>query len=210
MSPIPRNNCETSHLLTHTPSSLFVVNMCIIQATGHADMVRDSLEPVPDLSPGRARRDLALLMPGEISGVLALVTFGTTKHFRETLYRTFVPKRWQRAAAAPEPVMDEEFKGGGSAYARAMTPMPPLGHAAPASARGNPSWLQSIHKEGTEHHDDDLGGALGHRFGDRGSWTRGVQGLPAPGVPLHDLKSPVFRDSVWREGTTLSPVPEYV
>lgn len=178
-------------------------------------MVRDSLEPVPDLSPGRARRDLALLMPGEISGVLALVTFGTTKHFRETLYRTFVPTRWQRAAAAPEPVMDEEFKGGGSAYARAMTPMPPLGAWAPASLTPgggrDPSWLQSINsKEGGTGHHDDLGWALGHRFGDRGSWTRGVQGLPAPGVPLHDLKSPVFRDSVWREGTTLSPVPEYV
>lgn len=163
-------------------------------------MVRDSLEPVPDLSPSRARRDLALLMPGEIAGVLALVTFGTTKHFRETLYRTFVPKRWQRQPAPAH--VDVERGISGSSFGSAMTPVPwPVGAG---GGRGENSGKALMANEGG----GGGGGALGHRFGDRGSWTRGVRGLPAPSVPLQDLRSPIFRDSVWRD-STLSSIPEY-
>lgn len=182
--------------------------MCVIQATGHADMVRDSLEPVPDLSPSRARRDLALLMPGEIAGVLALVTFGTTKHFRETLYRTFVPRQWQRRQHRATAQVDVESTGiSGSAYERAMTPVPwPLVGTGGGGGgeRENGAGKALMASEG-----GGGGGALGHRFGDRGSWTRGVRGLPAPSVPLQDLRSPIFRDSVWRE-STLSSIPEYM
>lgn len=155
-----------------------MINIVIIQATGHSDILRDSEASTPDLSAFRAKRNFVLLAPGEISGVLALVTFGTTEHFREIMYRTFVPKRWQRA----EQPQDVE-RGGDCSFVSAMT--------APAAA--------PVVSEG---------GALGCRFGDRGSWTRGVKGL-APSVPLQDLRSPIFRDSVWRE-STLSSIPEYM
>lgn len=158
-----------------------MVNIVLIQTTGHTDMKHDSLATGPDLSAFRATRNLALLMPGEITGVLALVTFGTTKHFRDIIYRTFVPKRWQRTQQLPDPE-----RGPNSSFVSAVTM--PLAHAA------------ATHKI-----IDD--GPLGRRFGDRGSWTRGVKGL-APSVPLHDMRSPIFRDSVWRE-STLSTIHEH-
>lgn len=153
-------------------------------------MLHDSLAPAPDLSAYRAKRNLVLMMPGEITGVLALVTFGTTKHFRETMYRTFVPKRWQRRNCNSPDNDPEMLRGDGSSFVSAMT-MP----LAAAAAAKNQKALE------------EAGGVLGGRFGDRGSWTRGVRGL-APHVPLHDLRSPIFRDSVWRE-STLSSIPEY-
>ncbi|KUI61950.1 hypothetical protein VP1G_09094 [Cytospora mali] len=75
---------------------IFEFNTVIVQITGHADMVADASRSTPDLSPERARRDFALLMPGAIASVLAFVTFGTTQQFRQTMYRTFVPKQWQQ------------------------------------------------------------------------------------------------------------------
>lgn len=165
--------------LTQNHLSLFVVNIVVVQATGHANVLHDSLAPAPDLGTYRAKKNLLMLMPGEIAGVLALVTFGTTKHFRDTMYRTFVPKRWQRAE---QPRDVEGGTVGGVSFISAMT--------APAAV--------TVVSEG---------GALGRRFGDRGSWTRGVTGI-VRSVPLQDLRSPIFRDSVWRE-STLSSIPEY-
>lgn len=178
------------------PPSLFVVNICVIQATGHADILHDSRAAAPDLSAFRAKRNLTLLMPGEIAGPLALVTFGTTKHFRDTLSRTFVPKRWRTPA-------DADVAGQGTIN----------GSICPSFASAAPMTAPMASKVGVG--GGAGGGALGRRFGDRGSWTRGVRGLGSTPsvhcmpVPLQDLRSPMFRDSVWRE-STLSSIPEYV
>lgn len=75
---------------------IFEFNTVIVQLTGHTDMEADAARDAPDFSAERARRDFALLMPGAIASVLAFVTFGTTQQFRNTMYRAFIPKRWQR------------------------------------------------------------------------------------------------------------------
>ncbi|ROW00577.1 hypothetical protein VSDG_03191 [Cytospora chrysosperma] len=75
---------------------IFEFNTVIVQLTGHTDMEADAARDAPDFSAERARRDLALLMPGAIASVLAFVTFGTTQQFRNIMYRAFIPKRWQR------------------------------------------------------------------------------------------------------------------
>lgn len=73
-------------------------------------MEADASRDTPDLSAERARRDFALLMPGAVASVLAFVTFGTTQQFRQTMYRTFVPRRWRWRR--------EEEEGGRSAQPR--------------------------------------------------------------------------------------------
>ncbi|ROV92209.1 hypothetical protein VMCG_09304 [Cytospora schulzeri] len=75
---------------------IFEFNTIIVQLTGHADMEADASRDAPDLSAERAKRDFALLMPGAIASVLAFITFGTTQQFRQIMYRTFLPKRWQQ------------------------------------------------------------------------------------------------------------------
>lgn len=161
-----------------------MINIVVIQATGYQDTLHDSLAPAPDLGVFRAKRNLTLMMPGEVSGVLALVTFGTTKHFRETMYRTFVPKRWQRAQASPGAAGKDglEFPSLASTHLNLVVPGGGM---------------------------ENGGGALGRRFGERGSWTRGVRGINKV-IPLEDLQKPrpIGRDSVWRE-STLSSIAEY-
>lgn len=53
----------------------------------------ESLGSSPDLSVERAKLDFMLFIPGVSASLLTFVVFGTTKPFRETLKRTFIP-RW--------------------------------------------------------------------------------------------------------------------
>ncbi|KAI1497283.1 hypothetical protein F5X99DRAFT_423639 [Biscogniauxia marginata] len=50
----------------------------------------------PDLSPARARQTLYLFIPGNTPGVALFIVFGTTTAFRRHMYKTLVPRRWQK------------------------------------------------------------------------------------------------------------------
>lgn len=114
--------------------------------------------PPPDLSAAHAVRNLALLIPSAFPGALALFTFGTTKHFRDTMYRTFVPRRWRwrRGRGGPDGAQQQHGRG---------RETPPLGSAAGAAG----------------------GRGLGQRFADRGSWAAGVSANASGSIVLEDL-----------------------
>ncbi len=67
----------------------------------------------PDLSVERARSTILLFMPGVTPGILLFVVFGTTKPFRDHMYATFVPKRWQKdgSGAAASAAAASQRKG---------------------------------------------------------------------------------------------------
>ena len=50
----------------------------------------------PDLSASRAMGENLIYVPGVSSGYLVFIVFGTTRPFRQTMYQTFVPKRFQK------------------------------------------------------------------------------------------------------------------
>ncbi|KAI1636130.1 hypothetical protein F4809DRAFT_408741 [Biscogniauxia mediterranea] len=50
----------------------------------------------PDLSVTRARQTLYLFIPGNTPGVALFIVFGTTTAFRRHMYKTFLPRRWQK------------------------------------------------------------------------------------------------------------------
>ncbi|KAI0594211.1 hypothetical protein F4775DRAFT_455580 [Biscogniauxia sp. FL1348] len=56
----------------------------------------DAQSASPDLSAARARQALFLFIPGNTPGVALFVVFGTTTAFRRHMYKTFVPRRWQK------------------------------------------------------------------------------------------------------------------
>lgn len=61
----------------------------------------DRFASAPDLRASRAVKTILLFMPGVTPGVFVFVIFGTTRLFRQHMYRTFVPRRWQDRTAAP-------------------------------------------------------------------------------------------------------------
>ncbi|KAF3765336.1 hypothetical protein M406DRAFT_329250 [Cryphonectria parasitica EP155] len=100
-------------------ATVFELDTVIIQITGQKSIDAEAARLLPDLSTSHAKSIFALFIPSAFASLLALFTFGTTKHFRDTIYRTFVPKRWQR-----RPVERE-----------LMTSPPPPPPPAPASAQ---------------------------------------------------------------------------
>ncbi|KAI1079533.1 hypothetical protein F5B20DRAFT_167787 [Whalleya microplaca] len=80
--------------------SAFELTNILFQLASSQNIARDSLSDEPDLSASRAHRVSVLFMPGVTPGLLAFVVFGTTKPFREYMYKTFVPKRFQRPDAS--------------------------------------------------------------------------------------------------------------
>ncbi|KAI5920560.1 hypothetical protein F4810DRAFT_411921 [Camillea tinctor] len=56
----------------------------------------DIQSATPDLSSHRACQTLYLFIPGNTPGVALFIVFGTTTTFRHHMYKTFVPRRWQR------------------------------------------------------------------------------------------------------------------
>ncbi|KAI1484700.1 hypothetical protein F5X96DRAFT_683403 [Biscogniauxia mediterranea] len=55
-----------------------------------------------DLSPERARGDFLTFMPSVTASLLTFVVFETSRPFRETMYETFIPKRFRQRAVIPE------------------------------------------------------------------------------------------------------------
>ncbi|KAI5923166.1 hypothetical protein F4810DRAFT_670603 [Camillea tinctor] len=61
-----------------------------------AEMARKLNDDAPDLSPATARSSITGYIAGVTPGIAIPIVFGLTPPFRQTLYKTFMPKRWQR------------------------------------------------------------------------------------------------------------------
>ncbi|KAH9887770.1 hypothetical protein F4778DRAFT_418487 [Xylariomycetidae sp. FL2044] len=81
--------------------SIFELTNVLFQLAGQRNMSRDSLSTTPDTSVERAKLTCQLFMPGLLPSFLAFFVFGTTKPFLHHMYRTFVPKRFQKNLSPP-------------------------------------------------------------------------------------------------------------
>ncbi|CAJ2512055.1 Uu.00g076800.m01.CDS01 [Anthostomella pinea] len=63
---------------------------------------RETLGDAPNLSPDAAKVDFLLFMPGVSTSLLVFIVFGTTPTFTNSLYNTFIPKRFRRKTPDPE------------------------------------------------------------------------------------------------------------
>ncbi|KAI0181673.1 hypothetical protein GGR52DRAFT_584061 [Hypoxylon sp. FL1284] len=63
---------------------------------------KEKLGDAPDLSAGKAKHDFLLFMPGVSTSLLVFIVFGTTRTFRKTMYKTFIPKRLQTHSSESE------------------------------------------------------------------------------------------------------------
>ncbi|KAI6081507.1 hypothetical protein F4821DRAFT_273083 [Hypoxylon rubiginosum] len=86
----------------------------VAQLSNHT---KEKLGHEADLSVPRAKNDFLLFMPGVSTSLLVFIVFGTTRTFRKTMYKKFIPKRFQHrppeseagADAAPrQNIHDEE------------------------------------------------------------------------------------------------------
>lgn len=167
---------------THTTlHSIFLVDNAIIQMTGQSNMARVAAAASPDLSAPRAVENLVLLLPSAFPGALALFTFGTTKHFRDIMYRTFVPRRWrrrdlQRGRETPPlgptrtTTCDTTSATTGSTAATAAAATT----AAAAGSSGSSPGARAASR-------------LGWRFADRGSWTAELSANAGESIMLEDV-----------------------
>ncbi|KAI0017538.1 hypothetical protein F4780DRAFT_591236 [Xylariomycetidae sp. FL0641] len=76
---------------------VFEITNILFQLLARRNANIDALADKPDLSAARAQSTTVLFLPGVSPSLLAFIVFGTTKPFREFMYRTFIPKRFQRA-----------------------------------------------------------------------------------------------------------------
>ncbi|KAI1410994.1 hypothetical protein F5Y13DRAFT_201747 [Hypoxylon sp. FL1857] len=83
----------------------------IAQLSNHT---KEKLGDAANLSAEKAKNDFLLFMPGVSTSLLVFIVFGTTRTFRKTMYKTFIPKRFQKQPADAEPaavtVPDENIR----------------------------------------------------------------------------------------------------
>jgi hypothetical protein len=87
----------------------------LFQVTGMSNSNKDAQSPSPDFSIDRAKATTVLFCPGPAPSYLVFIVFGTTRPFRQYMYATFVPKRWQRIPDA-SPTRRELFSPKASTY----------------------------------------------------------------------------------------------
>lgn len=133
----------------------------------------------PDLSASRAIKNAALLIPSAFASALGLFTFGTTSHFRDTMYKTFVPKRWQK----PTTIINENTAIR-STSSQSPSPAPSLVEASTDQHHHDDNDNAASGNIHTDAADDSV---LGGRFSDRGSWIRGVRTSVSSAIPLDTL-----------------------
>ncbi|KAI1374872.1 hypothetical protein F4677DRAFT_425259 [Hypoxylon crocopeplum] len=72
----------------------------VAQLSNHT---KEKLGESADLSAERAKNDFVLFMPGVSTSLLVFIVFGTTRNFRKAMYKTFIPKRFQKQPTEEEP-----------------------------------------------------------------------------------------------------------
>lgn len=95
----------TSHTVSRPltePShrSIFQIFTIIFQIRSSNGNKRENIPPQVDLSASRAFTDFVLFLPGPAEGLMAFVVFGTTRTFRDHVFRMITPKAmWERRQA---------------------------------------------------------------------------------------------------------------
>ncbi|KAK8073722.1 hypothetical protein PG994_004621 [Apiospora phragmitis] len=112
--------------------SIFELSNVLFQFTGMQNSNRDASRSSPDISAERAKETAVLFLPGPAPSFLIFIVFGTTAPFRKHMYRTFVPKRWQRKEVGRKRTGTEQGPQHAAApNAQAATPVLPQEHMAP-------------------------------------------------------------------------------
>ncbi|PSR92049.1 hypothetical protein BD289DRAFT_196596 [Coniella lustricola] len=75
---------------------IFEMDSIVIALTNRNTVLAQALDSAPNLSASHARAVFALFIPSAFASLLTLFTFGTTRHCRSIIYRTFVPRPWQK------------------------------------------------------------------------------------------------------------------
>ncbi|KAI1659177.1 hypothetical protein F4813DRAFT_354093 [Daldinia decipiens] len=108
---------------------LFTILLEVSQLSNHT---MEKLGESADLSKERAKNDFLLFMPGVSTSLLVFIVFGTTRTFRKAMYKTFVPKRFQKkpTEAAPATIImpDEDIHANeeyGASFCDAKGQRPP-------------------------------------------------------------------------------------
>ncbi|KAK9422753.1 hypothetical protein SUNI508_00616 [Seiridium unicorne] len=76
----------------------FECSIATFQVTGQQNNTVDFLSEKPNTSASKAIRVALQDLPGVTASLIPFIVFGTTKPFREKMYQTFIPKRWQRSS----------------------------------------------------------------------------------------------------------------
>ncbi|KAI1877073.1 uncharacterized protein JN550_001145 [Neoarthrinium moseri] len=77
---------------------IFECCLATFQVTGQQNNTAVFLSHAPNLSAEKAIRMSLQDLPGVTASLIPFVVFGTTKQFREKMWTTFVPKRWQKSS----------------------------------------------------------------------------------------------------------------
>ncbi|KAI1762560.1 hypothetical protein GGR53DRAFT_414928 [Hypoxylon sp. FL1150] len=67
-----------------------------------SNLTKEKLGNEADLSAAKAKNDFLLFMPGVSTSLLVFIVFGTTRTFRKTMYKKFIPKRFQHRLSESE------------------------------------------------------------------------------------------------------------
>ncbi|CAJ2512791.1 Uu.00g009100.m01.CDS01 [Anthostomella pinea] len=78
---------------------IFELSNVLFQLAARQNTSIDETVSRPDLSTSRAQKTAVLFLPGLTPPLLAFFVFGTTRTFRQYMYKTFVPIRFQRNMA---------------------------------------------------------------------------------------------------------------
>lgn len=81
--------------ISRCTTSLFEIDNILINNSRPAKMRALALTSSPDLTTGTAISYLVGFIPGCLASLILPMAFGTTKQFRDKLYHTFVPVRFQ-------------------------------------------------------------------------------------------------------------------
>ncbi|OTA57962.1 hypothetical protein K449DRAFT_374214 [Hypoxylon sp. EC38] len=79
---------------------LITILLEISQLSHHT---KEKIGEAPNLSAEKAKNDFLLFLPGVSTSLLVFIVFGTTRTCRKTIYKTFIPRRFQKKPAAAEP-----------------------------------------------------------------------------------------------------------
>ncbi|KAI2616319.1 hypothetical protein GGR54DRAFT_649609 [Hypoxylon sp. NC1633] len=80
----------------------------VAQLSNHT---KEKLGDSADLSATRAKGDFLLFMPGVSTSLLVFIVFGTTRNFRKAMYKTFIPKRFQKETTDEDQAEDTNPNG---------------------------------------------------------------------------------------------------
>ncbi|KAF3070357.1 hypothetical protein GL218_00449 [Daldinia childiae] len=83
---------------------VFQLVTILLEVSQLSNHTMEKLGESANLSKERAKNDFLLFMPGVSTSLLVFVVFGTTRTFRKAIYKTFVPKRFQKKPTEAAPV----------------------------------------------------------------------------------------------------------